>query len=80
MKRVLLSFLLILGLSVPISSPAHAIFGLSKCERVKKQIEKIEDQIKSFPNKLRVTKMERNTTNSIGSDEIEVLTPKSKKC
>lgn len=42
MKRVLLSFLLVLGLSVPISSPTHAIFGLSTCEKAKKAISEEE--------------------------------------
>ncbi len=45
MKRSLLSCVLVLGLTMPVSSPAHAIFGLSTCEKVKKQIlayEKIE--------------------------------------
>jgi len=47
MKRVLVSFLLALGLSVPISIPAHAIFGLSTCEKVKKQVVTVEKQINS---------------------------------
>jgi hypothetical protein len=50
MKRVLLSCVLVLGLTVHISSPSHAIFGLSTCEKVKKQIlayEKIEKPLVS---------------------------------
>jgi hypothetical protein len=45
MKRALISLCLVLGMAVPFAAPSHAIFGLSKCEKVKKQIlayEKIE--------------------------------------
>ncbi len=38
MKKVLLSCALVLGLTMPLPSPSHAIFGLSTCEKVKKQI------------------------------------------
>ena len=38
MKRTLLSILLILGVSIPTAIPAHAIFGLSACEKVKKEM------------------------------------------
>ncbi len=47
MKRALLSCALILGLSVPISNPAHAIFGLSTCEKVKKKVLSLESEINS---------------------------------
>jgi len=49
MKRllsILLPFILILGFIIPIQ-PANAIFGLSKCEKVKKEIQKNENQINS---------------------------------
>ena len=42
MKKILLSLSLILGLSVPVSSPAYAIFGLSTCEKAKKAISEEE--------------------------------------
>lgn len=47
MKKILLSLSLILGLSVPVSSPAHAIFGLSTCEKVKKKVLSYESKINS---------------------------------
>ena len=48
MKRIVLSACLILGMTVPMATPAQAIFGLSACEKVKKQVlslEKIEKPI-----------------------------------
>lgn len=42
MKRVLLSLCLVLGMAVPFTAPAHAIFGLSKCEKVKKEVNSLE--------------------------------------
>ena len=38
MKRTVLSAFLILGMTVPMATPAQAIFGLSTCEKVKKAI------------------------------------------
>lgn len=66
-------------MTVPMETPAHAIFGLSKCEKVKKQIDEIEGLIESFPDRLRVSRVSRNSTFTIGSDKIEVLTAKSQK-
>jgi hypothetical protein len=45
MKRIVLSVCLILGMTVPMATPAHAIFGLSACEKVKKQVLDYESQI-----------------------------------
>ena len=38
MKRSLLAILLVTGLTIPLATPASAIFGLSTCEKVKKKI------------------------------------------
>lgn len=45
MKRIVLSSLLILGMTVPMATPAQAIFGLSTCEKVKKQVLAYEAKI-----------------------------------
>lgn len=42
MKRIVLSVFLFLGMTVPMATPAQAIFGLSTCEKVKKQIKSEE--------------------------------------
>jgi hypothetical protein len=79
MKRLLVSLVMVMAVTIPIETPAHALFGLSKCEKVKKQIDELEGLIKSFPDMLRVSKVNRNSAFTIGSDEIEVLTAKSQK-
>ena len=79
MKRLVLSLLLVLGMTIPMATPANAIFGLSKCEKVKKQILQTESLIESFPNKMRITKKKTNYLYAIGTDEIQVLTAKSQK-
>jgi exosome complex RNA-binding protein Rrp4 len=38
---------LVLGLTVSISSPAHAILGLSTCEKVKKRVLSLESELNS---------------------------------
>ncbi len=38
MKRIVLSAFLALGMTMPVATPAQAVFGLSTCEKVKKQI------------------------------------------
>ena len=38
MKRLLISCLVLVGLSVSLASPSHAILGLSACDKVKKEI------------------------------------------
>lgn len=45
MKRLVLSAVLVLGLSVPATAPSQAIFGLSTCEKVKKQVLAYEARI-----------------------------------
>lgn len=45
MKRIVLSAFLVLGMTVPMASPAQAIFGLSTCEKVKKQMTALEVKI-----------------------------------
>lgn len=45
MKRLVLSAVLVLGLSVPATTPAQAIFGLSTCEKVKKKVLSLESEI-----------------------------------
>ena len=45
MKRVLLSAFLVLAMTFPLVTPAQAIFGLSTCEKVKKQVHSYEEQI-----------------------------------
>jgi hypothetical protein len=42
MKRIVLSAFLVIGLTYPLTSPAQAIFGLSACEKAKKQIQNEE--------------------------------------
>lgn len=38
MKRSFLALTLLLGILVPITTPANAVFGLSACEKVKKEM------------------------------------------
>jgi hypothetical protein len=45
MKRIVLSACLILGMTVPMATPAQAIFGLSTCEKVKKKVIGYETKI-----------------------------------
>ena len=45
MKRFLVSMSLVLGLALPSSTPAHAILGLGKCEKVQKEILSLEKLI-----------------------------------
>jgi len=45
MKRIFLLICLVLGLTVPLGAPAQAIFGLSKCEKVKSEVSKLEKQM-----------------------------------
>lgn len=45
MRRTLASILVVVGLLGSSLTPAHAIFGLSKCEKVKKEMLALEKQI-----------------------------------
>ena len=47
---MVLSICLVLGLIMPLSTPAHAIFGLSTCEKVKKQVLSLEEKINQTSN------------------------------
>ena len=38
MKRTLLSLILLLGILLPTAIPAQAVFGLSECEKIKKEM------------------------------------------
>lgn len=51
MKRKLTSALIAIGLMASSMAPANAIFGLSKCEKVKNEILVLEKQIKDVPLK-----------------------------
>jgi len=48
MKRLIFSLLLILGISASVTPPAQAIFGLSTCEKVKKQVLSYEGQVNAI--------------------------------
>ncbi len=48
MKRIVVSAFLVLGMTVPLATPAQAIFGLSTCEKVKKQVLAYEKQINAI--------------------------------
>lgn len=45
MKRITLLLFLVTGLTLSVASPAQAIFGLSTCEKVKKQVLQYESKI-----------------------------------
>jgi hypothetical protein len=45
MRLKLASSLLVMGLLASSMAPANAIFGLSKCEKVKKQVESLQKEI-----------------------------------
>ncbi len=49
MRRALLIIFLAIGLSQP--APAHAIFGLSKCEKIKTEIQTLENKLNSNQQK-----------------------------
>lgn len=51
MKRKFASAILVIGLLAPSMAPANAIFGLSKCEKIKKQILAFEKQEKPIIDK-----------------------------
>ncbi len=59
MKRVLLSCLLVAGLSVPSATPSSAIFGLGACEKVKKEILALEKQVDNIYTKSMGTNYEQ---------------------
>ena len=79
MKRMALVFILLL--SVVPASPSNAIFGLSKCERVKKQVIKLEEAfsqdignlygdyylnpIKNFSGTKKIFILEKDSSNAI---------------
>jgi len=44
MKRALISLCLVLGMTVPFAAPTHSLFGLSKCEKVKKEVNSLEGE------------------------------------
>jgi len=50
MRRTLISSILVLGLLGSSPTPAQAIFGLSKCEKVKKEMLTLEKQILDVRN------------------------------
>lgn len=51
MKRIYLSFLLTIALFLPAPTNAHAVLGLSKCEKVKKEVISLEQKINVYINK-----------------------------
>jgi len=53
MKRALISLCLVLSMTVPLSAPAQAIFGLSGCEKAKKEISPLESKMIKYINGVR---------------------------
>lgn len=74
MKRIVLSAFIALGMAVPMATPAQAIFGLSTCEKVKKQIsseERVGLELWKEFNKQRLTLLK--SKNAIWQDVVDLI-------